>query len=89
MEVVYALPERQMLIPLEVEEATTAAQAIERSGILDHFPEIDLTRAGVGVFGKVVPPTTPLRDGDRVEIYRSLLADPKEARRERAKRSSK
>lgn len=85
VEVVYALPERQVLIALEVEEGTTALAAVERSGILRQFPQADLRRDGVGVFGKRVAPDTLLREGDRVEIYRALIADPKEARRERAK----
>lgn len=89
IEVAYALPERQMLIALEVEEGTTALQAIERSGILEHFPQAAPCRDGVGVFGKLVTPDTRLRDGDRVEIYRPLIADPKAARRERAKLSRK
>lgn len=86
VEVAYALRERQVLIPLEVEEGATAMQAIERCGILRDFPEIDLGRARIGVFGRVVPLDTPLKDGDRVEIYRSLMADPKEMRRERVRR---
>ncbi len=86
VEVVYALPERQVVIALEVEEATTALQGIEQSGILRQFPQADPRRDGVGVFGKRVTLDTPLRDGDRVEIYRPLIADPKAARRERAKR---
>jgi uncharacterized protein len=86
VEIVYALPERQVVIGLEVEEGTTAVLAIERSGILRQFPEANPRRDGVGVFGKVVAPGTPLREGDRVEIYRPLIADPKAARRERAKR---
>jgi uncharacterized protein len=72
-----------------VEEGTTALQAIERSGILEHFPQANPRGDGVGVFGKLVTPDTRLRDGDRVEIYRPLIADPKEARRERAKFSRK
>jgi putative ubiquitin-RnfH superfamily antitoxin RatB of RatAB toxin-antitoxin module len=87
VEIAYALRERQVLLALEVEEGTSARQAIERSGVLRQFPQIDLARDGIGVFGKVVPLDTPLRDGDRVEIYRPLLADPKQARRERAQRS--
>ena len=89
VEVAYALPERQLLIALEVEEGTTALQAIERSGILQQFPHTDPRRDGIGIFGKQVAPDTPLRDGDRVEIYRPLIADPKAARRERAKLSRK
>jgi uncharacterized protein len=89
VEVVYALPERQTLIALEVEEGTTALEAIEQSGILRQFPQADPRRDGVGVFGKQVTPDTPLQDGDRVEIYRPLIADPKVARRDRAKLSRK
>lgn len=73
-----------MLIALEVEEGTTALLAIERSGILQQFPEANPRRDGVGVFGKLVALDSPLRNGDRVEIYRPLIADPKEARRKRA-----
>lgn len=86
IEVVYALPERQMLLALEVEEGTTAREAVERSGILLRYPEIDLTRARVGIFGRLAQLDAALCDGDRVEIYRPLIADPKEARRRRIKR---
>ena len=79
--------DRQVLLAVEVEEGTTARQAIERSGILRQFPRIDLARAMIGVFGKSVALETRLRDGDRVEIYRALTVDPKQARRERARRS--
>jgi putative ubiquitin-RnfH superfamily antitoxin RatB of RatAB toxin-antitoxin module len=85
IEVVYALPKRQVVIVLEVEEGATILTAIERSGILQQFPEVDPRRDGVGVFGKRVTLDTSLREGDRVEIYRPLIADPKAARRERAK----
>jgi putative ubiquitin-RnfH superfamily antitoxin RatB of RatAB toxin-antitoxin module len=87
VEVVYALREEQVLVALEVEEGTTARQAVEESGILQRFPEMDLDSTSVGIFGRVTAFDTPLHDGDRVEIYRALLADPKEARRARAKRS--
>ena len=89
IEVTYALREEQVLLELEVTDGTTARQAIERSGILQRFPEIDLARAGLGIFGRVVAPDTPLRDGDRVEIYRPLIADPKQGRRERAQRAQR
>jgi putative ubiquitin-RnfH superfamily antitoxin RatB of RatAB toxin-antitoxin module len=79
IEVAYALREEQVLLELEMAEGTTARQAVERSGILQRIPEIDLARAGLGIFGRVVAPDTPLRDGDRVEIYRPLIADPKPA----------
>ncbi len=86
MEVVYALRGEQALLTLEVEEGTSAREAIERSGILQRYPEIALARGRIGIFGKAVEPDAPLRDGDRVEIYRPLIADPKQARRERAER---
>ena len=87
VELVYALRDRQVLLRFEVEGGTTARQAVERSGILQRFPEIDLARAGLGIFGRVVSPDTPLRDGDRVEIYRPLIVEPKQGRRERAQQA--
>lgn len=86
VEVVYALRDEQVLLTLEVEEGTTVRQAVERSGILQRFPEIDLARARAGIFGQVVGLDAPLHDGDRVEIYRPLVADPRDARRTRATR---
>lgn len=87
VEVAYALRGEQALLQLKLDEGTTARQAVERSGILRRFPEIDLARATLGIFGKVVSPDTRVRDGDRVEIYRPLVADPKEARRQRAQQA--
>jgi len=87
VEVAYALPDQQVLLELEVEEGTTVRQAIERSGILRRYPGIQLARGCVGIFGRRVELDAPLRDGDRVEIYRPLVADPREARRRRVKRS--
>lgn len=84
VEVAYALPEEQVIIPLEVEVGTTVRQAVERSGILQRFMDIDLKSNKVGVFGKLTKPDTVLRANDRVEIYRPLVADPKEVRRQRA-----
>ena len=84
VEVAYALPEEQAVIPLEVAVGTTVQQAIERSGILQRFMEIDLKSNKVGVFGKLTKLDTVLRANDRVEIYRPLIADPKEVRRQRA-----
>jgi len=86
VEVVYALPDRQILLTLDVEQGTTARMAVERSGILQRHPEVDLERTKLGVFGRAVSPGTSLRDGDRVEIYRPLIANPRQARRERAHR---
>jgi len=84
IEVACALPEEQVLISLEVGEGTTVLQAIERSGILARFPDVELGHGRVGVFGVIVPLETLLRDGDRVEIYRPLVSDPKDARRKKA-----
>ena len=87
VEVVYALREVQALVVVKLEAGSTVRQAIEHSGILPRFTEIDLEGARVGVFGKLARLDAPLRDGDRVEIYRPLIADPKEARRGRARRA--
>ncbi len=84
VEVVYALPEVQTLLKLKVPAGTTATQAVERSGIMGQYPEIDLKKNKIGVFGKLVKGDTNLRQNDRVEIYRALIADPKEVRRKRA-----
>ena len=85
IEVVYALKDQQMVIPLQVKEGTTLEEAITRSGILHQFPEIDLNQNKVGIFGKISKKDQILRDRDRVEIYRPLIADPKEVRKQRAK----
>lgn len=84
VEVAYAKPEVQALVPLEVPEGATAEAALRASGLLEKFPEIDLYIQRIGIFGKPCPLDHPLRPGDRVEIYRPLWADPKEARRSRA-----
>lgn len=86
VEVVYARSGEQALVSLEVEEGTSAREAIERSGILQRYPEIRLAQGYIGIFGKVVGPNSVLRDGDRIEIYRPLIVDPKQARRTRAER---
>ncbi|HSS47234.1 MAG TPA: RnfH family protein [Burkholderiales bacterium] len=82
--VVYAAPLNQTVVELRVAKGATAGQAITQSGILQKHPEIDLAKNGIGIFGQHVDAGAPLRDGDRVEIYRPLIADPKEARRRRA-----
>ena len=84
IEVAYALPERQKIISLQVEPGTTADEAVTRSGILREFPEIEYPGCKVGIFGKATESDTVLKPGDRVEIYRPLIADPKEVRRQRA-----
>ncbi len=84
VEVAYAKPEEQLILKLDVLPGTTLRQAIEQSGILERFPEIDLSQLKAGVFGKLKKLDQTLREGDRVEIYRPLIADPKEVRKQRA-----
>lgn len=84
VEVAYARPDEQAIIPVEVSEGATLEQTIIRSRILERFPEIQLQTAKVGVFGKLSKPSAIVRAGDRVEIYRPLVADPKEVRKKRA-----
>ena len=84
VEVAYALAEKQSLISIEVEKGTTLKEAVEASGILDTFDEIDLSKDRVGIFSKFATLETVLREKDRVEIYRPLIADPKQVRKERA-----
>src|SRR5687768_5278003 len=87
IEVVYALPEKQVVHRINLPEGTTAEQAVKMSDILRQFPEIDLLQNKLGIYGKLIKPATILRDRDRVEIYRPLRVDPKESRRRRAKNS--
>lgn len=89
VEVVYARPERQVLRSLDLPAGSTVKSAIEISGIIEQFPEIDLARNLVGIFGEVCPLDQPLNPGNRVEIYRPLIHDPKEARRRRAEKNRK
>lgn len=84
VEVVYALPERQFLRALKLEEGSTIEQAINASGLLTLRPEIDLTSNKVGIFSRPAKLDEALQEGDRVEIYRPITADPKELRRQRA-----
>ena len=84
VEVAYALADKQSLLTIEVERGATLKDAIEASGILESFKQIDLTKDRVGIFSKFASLDTILQEKDRVEIYRSLVADPKEARKERA-----
>lgn len=94
VEVAYARPDKQKIIQLLVEPGTTALQAVERSGIVKIFPEIDIATAKMGIFGqalgtKGLKPAAQheLMEGDRVEIYRPLISDPKEVRRKRAEKA--
>ena len=84
IEVVYALPHEQALLRKSVPVGTTVADAIQGSGILQKHPEIDLAASKLGIFGKLTKADAVLRDKDRIEIYRPLIADPKEVRRKRA-----
>lgn len=94
VEVAYALPHKQKIISLLVEPGTTALQAVERSQIEEHFLGLDITSAKMGIFGQSLgtkgldsADKYALREGDRVEIYRPLVSDPKEARRKRAEKA--
>ncbi len=84
VEVAYARPDVQVIIPVELAEGATLADALLASGLHQRFVEIDPETATVGVFGKLAPRSTPLHEGDRVEVYRPLIADPKAVRRQRA-----
>ena len=84
VEVAYALAHEQAVVQLEVEADATLRRAIERSGLLERYPEIDLRIMRVGVFGKVRGLDEAVRSGERIELYRPLAIDPKEMRRQRA-----
>jgi len=84
VEVVYALPQRQEIIRLTLPSCSTLHQAVVASGLLEKYPDIDLARSKLGIYGKLSKPDTPLRERDRIEIYRPLIADPKEVRKQRA-----
>ncbi|TAH52938.1 MAG: RnfH family protein [Betaproteobacteria bacterium] len=85
VEVVYALPQRPELVQLQLEEGATVRRAVEASGLLQKYPDIELDgRNKLGIFARLVKPDAVLRDRDRVEIYRPLIADPKAVRKKRA-----
>ncbi len=84
IEVAYARPDRQVLLPVNVPRGTTLIEAVRKSGLLEQFPEIEIEQASFGIFGKLKAGNQTLNPGDRVEIYRPLIADPKTARRKRA-----
>lgn len=88
VEVAFARPDKQEIVPVTVPEGTTAMEAVKLSGIVDSFPEIDPETIDMGIFGKVIkkPADHALREGDRVELYRPLKIDPKQARLNRAKK---
>lgn len=79
--VAYATREEQVWVRLEVPDGSTVKEAIERSGLLERFPDINLDQQKVGIFGKVTKPAAVLKDGDRVEIYRAIIADPAKVKR--------
>jgi len=84
VEVVYALPEKQEVVTLHLPVGATALGAVLASGLQDRYPELAQKMGILGIYSKQVPSDTPLRNGDRVEIYRPLKADPKDARRRKA-----
>lgn len=84
VEVIYATLDQQVLIKVAVEENATIESCIQKSGVLDQHPEIDLTHFKVGIFSQVKPLAHEVKPGDRIEIYRPLIADPKAARRKKA-----
>lgn len=84
VEVAYALPQKQAIVELQVSEGTTAEQAVAQSRMDDRFEGLTFADAKLGIFGKAVAGSQVLRAGDRVEIYRPLIADPKEVRKARA-----
>ena len=86
VEVAYALPDKQVILATELPEGQTVEEAILASGILKRFDNIDLKKNKVGIFGKSTKLDHVLQDGDRVEVYRPITCDPKEVRRQRAKK---
>jgi len=86
VEVAYARPDVQVVLPVRVPRGSTAEDAVRRSGLLERFPEIELSHQRLGVFGELADPARVLRAGERVEVYRPLAADPKAVRKARARR---
>ena len=87
VEVAYALPQQQSLLTLSVLPGSTVLQVIEQSGILQQYPDIDLSQQKIGVWSRPVKPDELVQEGDRIEIYRPLIADPKDLRRRRAEKA--
>ena len=90
VEIAYALPDKQKIYALMVEQGTTALEAAKGSNVLDDFDGVDLDTSKMGIFGQTIkmPDKYELQSGDRVEIYRPLIADPKEVRRKRAAKAA-
>ncbi|MBF0470432.1 MAG: RnfH family protein [Gammaproteobacteria bacterium] len=89
VEVAYATPTEQQIFTVTLGSAATVQEAIELSGVLQAFPEIDLEKSDVGIFSKVAKLSATLRERDRIEIYRPLIADPKAVRKQRASEGKK
>lgn len=85
IEIAYATPHQQLIVECEVEQGSSPREAVIQSDINQYFPEIDKQQCDIGIFGKAIRPDHKLENGDRIEIYRPLLADPKEVRKRRAK----
>lgn len=84
VEVVYGRQDRQKVVTVRLNEGASVRDAVERSGLLAEFPEIDLAKNKLGIWNKLSKPDATVRERDRVEIYRALIADPKEVRKQRA-----
>lgn len=84
IEVIYPLPDEQILFKALVKDGATLCEGVAASGVLEHYPELDVETMKIGIFGKLATLKTPLRAKDRIEIYRPLIADPKEVRKQRA-----
>lgn len=84
IEVAYALPNKQQIVTVDVTPGTAALEAVKQSTITQAFPEIDLEKIKMGVFGKAIKSNYELKAGDRIEIYRPLKSDPKASRKARA-----
>lgn len=85
IEIAYATPQQQVIVECDVEQDASPRDAVIQSDIDQFFPEIDKQLCDIGIFGKAIRPDHKLENGDRIEIYRPLIADPKEVRKRRAK----
>lgn len=85
VEVAYATPDEQVILEVEVRDGSTLEEALEASRLYEKFPDANLRAAAVGIWGQVCERSRPVRDGDRIELYRPLVMDPRDARRLRAK----
>ena len=88
VEVAYALPNKQKIVIVELDEGALVSDALAKSNMTTHFPDLEIDSADVGIFGKSVKRSQVLRNGDRIEIYRPLIADPKAVRKARAAKAA-